>query len=78
MTSGAESGVHPSCVRCGSRFPSGPVRAGEVDGLMAEAVVSRSVTILAVPEQVRVARAFVAGVLGDSFTFIEVKDEHEP
>jgi anti-sigma regulatory factor (Ser/Thr protein kinase) len=33
---------------------------------MSEAAVPESVTIPAVPEQVRVARAFVAGVLGES------------
>ena len=46
-----------------------PVRAGadrEAGGLMCEAAVPQSVTIPAVPEQVRAARAFVAGVLGKS------------
>ena len=33
---------------------------------MSAAAASESVTIPAVPEQVRVARAFVAGVLGES------------
>jgi hypothetical protein len=33
---------------------------------MSEAVVPQSVTISAVPEQVGLARAFVAGVLGES------------
>jgi anti-sigma regulatory factor (Ser/Thr protein kinase) len=66
LTPGAESSVHPSCARCCSRRPSGPGRAGEAGGLMSEAVVPQSLTILAAPEQVRLARAFVTGALGGS------------
>jgi len=58
--------VHPFCVRCRSRCRSGPERTGEAGGLMCEAAFPQSVTIPAVPEEVRVARAFVAGVLGKS------------
>ncbi len=47
-------------------------RAGEVSGLMSEAAVPESVTIPAVPEQVRVARAFVARVLGESHPHADV------
>jgi anti-sigma regulatory factor (Ser/Thr protein kinase) len=65
LTSGAESGVHASCARCCSRCSSGR-RAGEAGGLMSEAAVAESVTIAAVPERVGLARAFVAGILGES------------
>jgi hypothetical protein len=47
-------------------------RAGQVSGLMSEAAVPESVTIPAVPEQVRVARAFVAGMLGESHPHADV------
>ncbi len=66
MTSGAESGVHASCARCCSRCPSGR-RAGEAGDLMSEAADAESVTIAAVPEQVRLARAFVTAMLGESY-----------
>jgi anti-sigma regulatory factor (Ser/Thr protein kinase) len=39
---------------------------------MSEVAVPQSVTIPAVPEQVRVARAFVAGVLGESHPHADV------
>ena len=65
LTSGAESGVHSSCARCCS-VPVRAGRAGEAGGLMSEAAVPQSVTIAAVPERVGLARAFVAGVLGES------------
>ena len=44
-------------------------RAGKAGGLVRGVEVKRSVTIAAVPEQVRAARAFVAGVLGSTRTF---------
>jgi hypothetical protein len=66
LTSRAESGVHPSCARCCPGAGPGSGRAGEVGGLMCEAAVAESVTIAAVPERVGLARAFVAGVLGES------------
>ena len=72
LTSGAEWSVHPSCARCCSQCSSGPWRAREAGGLMSEAVVPHSVTIAAVPGQVGLARAFVAGVLGESHPVADV------
>jgi len=67
LTCAAESSVYLPCVPLSFRVlvpgRSGP---GEVGDLMSEAAAPESVTIPAVPEQVRVARAFVAGVLGRS------------
>ena len=60
--------VGRASVLCPLLFPA-PVRSGraeEVGGLMSEAAVPESVTIAAVPERVGLARAFVAGVLGES------------
>ena len=63
-----------SSVLCPLRFPGAvrPGRAGEAGGLMSEAVVPLSVTIAAVPGQVRLARAFVARVLGESHPHADV------
>ena len=47
-------------------------RARKAGGLMSETAVPQSVTILAVPEQVRVARAFVTGVLGECHPYADV------
>jgi anti-sigma regulatory factor (Ser/Thr protein kinase) len=72
LTRRAEWSVHP--VLCPPLFLV-PVRAGAGQGgwwLMFGAAVPESVTIAAVPEQVRVARAFVARVLGDSHVQADV------
>jgi anti-sigma regulatory factor (Ser/Thr protein kinase) len=72
LTSGAERSVHPSCARCRSRCSSGSGEAGKASGVISDEAVLRSVTILAVPEQVRMARAFVAGVLGECYPYADV------
>jgi serine/threonine-protein kinase RsbW len=51
---------------------AGPGWAREASGLMPGVTVRRSVTIPAVPEQVRVAREFVGEVLGESHPHIDV------
>jgi hypothetical protein len=61
--------VHPSCARW-TRCPSG-IGAGQGGSvsLMSAAAVPESITIPVAPEQVvRAARAFAAGVLGESRT----------
>lgn len=51
---------------------AGPGWAREARGLMPGVTVRLSVMIPAVPEQVRVARAFVGEVLGESHPHIDV------
>lgn len=58
--------MHPSRARCRSRRVSGPGGPGRLVALMSEAAVAETLTIAAVPEQVRLARAFVTGALGRS------------
>jgi anti-sigma regulatory factor (Ser/Thr protein kinase) len=72
LTFRAESSVYLPCFPLSFRCWSGLGRAREVGGIVSEAGVPESVTIPALPEQVRVVRAFVAGVLGRSHTEADV------
>jgi len=51
---------------------AGPGWAREAGGLMSNVAVQGNVTVPALPEQVRVARAFVSEVLGESDPHIDV------
>jgi anti-sigma regulatory factor (Ser/Thr protein kinase) len=66
LTRRAELRVHPSCVRRCSRPVLAEAGQGGSVSLMSAAEFRQSVTIPAVPEQVRAVRVFVARVLGES------------
>ena len=71
LTRRAEWGVYPSCARrCPG--PSGAEAGREGSVSLMPAAVPASVTIPAVPEQVRESRAFVARVLGESHTQLDL------
>jgi len=63
--------VHPPCARR-RPVPDRPGGRPEGGAIMSQAAVPQSVTIPAVPKQVRAARAFVAGALGKSHAHAEV------
>ena len=52
--------------------PDRPGQTPEDGAVMSQAADSQSVTIPAVPEQVRAARAFVSGALEESCAYVEV------